>query len=103
MSEGGIVEKATSNFIIRVPELEMEGGAVTEVVFTAADMEKVSGFQYTIEVDTDLAELLEFTPIVSGLTQNHVNLDYIEDGYFHLKFWYSNDEVRCCFFYDSTF
>ena len=93
LSEGGIVEKATSNFIIRVPELEMEGGAVTEVVFTAADMEKVSGFQYTIEVDTDLAELLEFTPIVSGLTQNHVNLDYIEDGYFHLS-WIEQPDVE---------
>ncbi len=85
LQDGGDTAEANSNFIINIPGVEVEAGAVTEVVFKASDMEGVSGFQYSIKVDSELAEMLEFTPMLSGLSENHVNLDYIEDGYFHLS------------------
>ena len=91
--QGTLLDKRTSSeFHLRVPENEFDAGLATEIIVSADDISDINGFQYTVSVDQSYAEIIEFNPLVEGMTMANVNMNNIEHGFFNLS-WNANTEM----------
>ena len=91
---GDVVDNRSNNNInLWVPEVSYNGGSVTEIVVSADQLSNVVGFQYALSIDTDIAEVLEFTPLMDGLTLANVNLQQLADGYINFS-WVANPDLE---------
>ncbi len=79
--DGETLDKRSGEKVrLSVPEVTNSKGSVSELKFSMYEIEKLQGFQYTIELDPKSVEILEFIPLVDDLTIANVNMNRAAEG-----------------------
>lgn len=86
-------ERNRDNFYINMPDLFLEKGMEYRIELSSNDLQELLGFQFTLEWDTELAEVLEVSAgDLNGFNAANLGLNFIEKGQLTSS-WVKRDEV----------
>ena len=85
-----VVLRSARKFAYQLNEQKHNEGSIVNVTFNSDDLNDISGIQNTFEVNTELAEIVAFNPVVSEMSSAHVNTEKMNEGIVNMSWYKSN-------------
>jgi len=91
VSDVSIDSRSIRNFTYNVTESKYTKGSIVNLTFSSDDLTEVEGLQNTIEVNSDLAEIVSFNGEANELTNANINSDKLEEGILNMSWFKSTN------------
>ena len=85
--------RSADRFEFVLAEQKIRKGDVTTIQFNGNNLSMIDGYQYTLELDMDKAEILSFRPVDPSVSFQNVNINQIEDGLIHMS-WHKLSPMK---------
>lgn len=83
--DNGVEGRSLNTFDFVLAEEKLVKGDIHELNFGAENMDKLDGYQLTIEIDPNLATITGFEPVDQSMSMDNVNLNDIDNGLIHIS------------------
>ncbi|NNE25220.1 MAG: DUF11 domain-containing protein, partial [Saprospiraceae bacterium] len=85
-AQDNVIEgRSAGRFEFVLAEQKIKKGEITAIQFNANNLSSIDGYQYTLELDMDKAEILSFRPIDPSVSFQNVNINQLEEGIIHMS------------------